>query len=137
LNRPYDDQTAPRVRLEAEAVELILNAAAEARIGLLWSDALDTENEQNPFEERRMGIAGWKEIATAIIPDAPSLRERARTLATNGFKPLDALHLASAAVGGASHFLTVDDGILKKREQVREIIIVSPLEFVQSYGEQL
>jgi hypothetical protein len=123
--------------LEAEAIELILNAVAEARIKLLWSDTLDTENEQNPFEERRTGIARWRHAAAAIIHDAPDLRERARALALVGFKPLDALHLASAAAGGASHFLTVDDGILKKRERVREIVIVSPLEFVQSFGEQL
>jgi predicted nucleic acid-binding protein len=137
LNRPYDDQAAPRVRLEAEAIELVLNAVVEARISLLWSETLDTENEQNPFEERRTGIARWKDSATSIIHDAPALRDRARALAADGFKPLDALHLASAATGGASHFLTVDDGILKKRGRVREIVIVSPLEFVQSFGEQL
>lgn len=137
LNRPYDDQAVPRVRLEAEAIELILNAVAGARISLLWSDILDIENQQNPFEERRTGIARWKDAAAAIIQDAPDLRERARALALDGFKPLDALHVASAAAGGASHFLTVDDGILKKRERVHEIVIASPLEFVLSFGGQL
>jgi predicted nucleic acid-binding protein len=125
------------VRLEAEAIELILNAVVEARLSLLWSDTLDTENEQNPFEERRTGIARWKNSATAIIRDAPDIRGRARVLAVDGFKPLDALHVASALAGGASHFLTVDDGILKKRGRVREIVIASPLEFVQSFGGQL
>jgi hypothetical protein len=123
--------------LEAEAIELILSAVAGARISLLWSDILDIENQQNPFEERRTGIARWKNTAAAIIQDARDLRERARALALDGFKPLDALHVASAATGGASHFLTVDDGILKKRERVREIIIASPLEFVLSFGGQL
>src|SRR5665213_13929 len=137
LNRPYDDHTGSRVRLESEAIELILDAVNETRISLLWSDTLDTENEQNPFEERRIGIVRWRDAAIAIVPDTPALRDLARTLAGKGFKPLDALHLASATAGGASHFLTVDDGILKKREKVREIIIASPLEFVQSFGEQL
>jgi hypothetical protein len=137
LNRPYDDQAAPRVRLEAEAIELILDAVIKSRINLLWSETIDIENEQNPFEERRTGIARWKNSATAFVRDSPALRDRARDLSVDGFKPLDALHLASAAAGGASHFLTVDDGILKKRERLREIIIASPLEFVQSYGEQL
>jgi predicted nucleic acid-binding protein len=137
LNRPYNDQAAPRVRLEAEAIELILNAVAEGRVKLLWSDTLDTENKQNPFEERRTGIMLWKEIASAVIQDAPSLRERARATAANGIKSLDALHIASAVAGQASHFVTVDDAILNKRQSMREIIIASPLEFVQSFGEQL
>jgi hypothetical protein len=123
--------------LEAEAIEMILNAVVEARISLLWSDTLDTENEQNPFEERRTGIARWKNSAASILKDTPDIRERARRLAIDGFKPLDALHVASAVVGGASHFLTVDDRILNKRARVREIVIASPLEFVQSFGGQL
>ena len=125
------------MRLETEAIELILNAVVEARVSLLWSDTLDIENEQNPFEERRAGIARWKNSAVSTIEDSPEIRERARVLAFDGFKPLDALHVASAADGGASHFLTVDDGILDKRARVREIVIVSPLEFVQSFGGQL
>jgi hypothetical protein len=137
LNRPYDDQAAPRVRLEAEAIELILNAVVAARIRLLWSDTLDIENGQNPFGERRTGIARWKSFSSAVIQDTPDIREHARALAGRGIKPLDALHIASAVAGQASHFLTVDDGILTKRAPVREIVIASPLEFVQSFGEQL
>jgi predicted nucleic acid-binding protein len=123
--------------LEAEAMELILNAVVEAKISILWSDSIDIENAQNPFEERRTGIARWKGNATAMIRDSEDLRERARALAADGFKPLDALHVASAVAGGASHFLTVDDRILNKRARVREIVIASPLEFVQSFGGQL
>lgn len=137
LNRPYDDQAAPRVRLEAEAIVLILTAVAEARIKMVWSVIVDTENDQNPFEERRTGIARWRNYASVIIEDTSDVRERARAMAANGVKPLDALHIASAAAGGASHFLTVDDGILKKRQRLHEIVIASPLEFVQSFGEQL
>ena len=118
-------------------MELILKAVVEARISLLWSDTIDTENEQYPFEERRTGIARWKNSAAAIVQDAPEIRARARALAADGFKPLDALHLASAAAGGASHFLTVDDKILNKGARFPEIVIVSPLEFVQSFGGQL
>jgi hypothetical protein len=137
LNRPYNDQAAPRVRLEAEAIELILNAVAGKRISLLWSAIMDAENEQNPFEERRAGIRRWRDAAVAIIQDSPDLRAQARALALGGFKPLDALHVASAAMGKAGHFLTVDDWILKKRDRVRGIVIVSPLEFVPLFGEQL
>jgi len=137
LNRPYDDQTAPRVRLEAEAIEMILAAVVNLRIKLLWSEVLDTENEQNPFAERRIGVARWKDCAAGMVLYAAELSARARALTIEGLKSLDALHVASAVTGGASHFLTVDDGILRRRERVREIVIVSPLEFVQIFGESL
>ncbi len=105
LNRPYDDQAAPRVRLEAEAIELILSAVAEARIKMVWSATVDTENNQNPFEERRTGI-GKKNYASIIIQDTSDVCEGARGKASNGMLCLwTLLRLASAEAGGASHFL--------------------------------
>lgn len=137
LNRPYDDQSAPRVRLEAEAIDLILKAVAQRRLDIIWSVILDLENNQNPFEERRAAIEQWKLVALANVPDSAEVRNRARELHAHGFKPLDALHLACAISAQASHFLTVDDRILNKRQHVREISIVSPLDFVQYSGEML
>jgi hypothetical protein len=119
LNRPYDEQGPARVRLETEAIELILNGVVLARVNLLWSDAIEIENSQNPFEERRAGIARWKEFASITIENTAAVRMRAKVIATRGVKPLDALHIASAVEGSASHFLTVDDGILKKRDRLR------------------
>ena len=53
LNRPFDDQSQFRIRLESEAK---LKIQDEIRVGsfeLIWSYVLDYENSKNPFEERR------------------------------------------------------------------------------------
>ena len=44
LNRPFDDQTQPRVNLEAQAVVLILEAAEKGRHLFCNSTVLVVEN---------------------------------------------------------------------------------------------
>jgi hypothetical protein len=71
------------------------------------------------------------------VNGASEIQGRAKEMVTLGFKPLDGLHLASAIVGKAAHFITVDDGILKKKGRVTDLLVTSPLEFVERFGEQL
>ena len=56
FNRPYDDQSNIRIRLETEAKSYIQNLIKEGKVRLVWSYILDFENAQNPFEERRLRI---------------------------------------------------------------------------------
>jgi hypothetical protein len=48
LNRPFDDQVQPRIRLEAEAVLWVLKQVDLGRFVLCVSDVLDFENQSNP-----------------------------------------------------------------------------------------
>ena len=48
LNRPFDDQTQERIRLEAEAVMLIFNRCQNTQWQILGSEAIDDELEQTP-----------------------------------------------------------------------------------------
>jgi hypothetical protein len=58
LKRPFDDQSQPRVRLEAEAV-LSLLAAESATLEFLRSAALLLENKQNPILVRAARVDLW------------------------------------------------------------------------------
>jgi len=53
LNRPFDDQSQNRVRLEAEAVLSILEMADTGKLELAASDIIDDELSQMPDVERR------------------------------------------------------------------------------------
>lgn len=43
LQRPFDDQTQPRVRLEAEAIKLILGRVEQGEFEWLTSEVVDYE----------------------------------------------------------------------------------------------
>jgi len=47
FNRPYDDQTQARIRLETEAKVLLQQKVKNAECELMWSAALDFECSNN------------------------------------------------------------------------------------------
>jgi hypothetical protein len=65
------------------------------------------------------------------------LREKSRQFVRAGLQPIDALHVASAVNGGSTHFLTVDDRVLKRSDSITEIVLMSPLDFIKHFGDQL
>ena len=112
LKRSFDDQTQPRIRLEADAV-LELLAAPEERLTLLHSAAHDLENDQNPLAWRLARVADWLAALPRTDPKADDLARRTRELIALGFRNFDALHVACAELGGGAEvFVTTDDRLL-------------------------
>lgn len=114
LNRPFDDQSQPRVRLEAEAVLSMLKMAGERELELLGSDILDDELSQNPDAERREKLELLLDIAASHVALTAAIERRAAELQTWNITPHDALHLASAEAAHADYFLTTDDYLLRR-----------------------
>jgi predicted nucleic acid-binding protein len=112
LKRPFDDQSQPRIRLDANAVLEILAAPPE-RVTFVRSPAHDLENAQNPFPWRAARVTAWLEAATAR-PEAKAddLARRTRELMTLGLRNFDAFHIACAELAGADVFATTDDRLL-------------------------
>jgi len=131
FNRPFDDQTSIRIKLETEAKLYIQSKILENMIELVWSYILEYENEQNPFIERKEAIKEWKNLAVLDIEENENILKKAKELVKNGFKSKDALHIACAIEGKAEYFLTTDDKILKKGKHVKEIKIIDPIEFIK------
>jgi hypothetical protein len=67
FNRPFDDQSFIRIRLESEAKLHIQEKIKSGEIELVWSYILEFENEQNPFDERKDAIKRWKGSALLIL----------------------------------------------------------------------
>ena len=63
FNRPFDDQTQIRIKIETEAKLKIQEEVRSGNIQLVWSYVLDYENNRNPFLERKTRITGWKKYA--------------------------------------------------------------------------
>ncbi len=130
FNRPFDDQTQVRIRLESEAKLEVQQRVKDKRIELAWSYLLDFENEINPFEERRETIGHWKSEAALDVEETPEILRRADEIANRGLRPKDALHVACAMFAGCEYFLTTDDLVVKKMRGFAEIAVMHPTQFV-------
>jgi len=132
LQRPLDNKAQLRILLEAEAVLGVLAVCGLAGMELLSSDALLFEIRRNPnLTRREYALAALAKAQTFVALDA-SIEGRARELHRLGFKPLDALHLASAEAGHADFLCTCDDRFLR-RGQASEGLgtkVVSPVELI-------
>lgn len=131
FNRPFDDQSQLRVRLEAEAKLKIQEGVLEGRWHLVWSYVLDYENSKNPFQERREQISAWKAYAEVDLVEDSAILGFARQFTQRGIKAMDALHIACAVQAGAGHFLTTDDILLKSSPRIHEIQVVDPIGFIR------
>ena len=131
FNRPFDDQRQARVRLEAEAKLCIQEHIRSGMLELVWSYMVDFENAANPFEERRTTISGWRQYAVMDVEETAMILQSANRLAERGLKAKDALHIACAIAGECTYFVTTDDDILKRRQDVLDITVIDPTAFVR------
>jgi predicted nucleic acid-binding protein len=136
-NRPFDDQGALRIRLEAEAKMGIQDMTMKKTVELAWSYVLDFENELNPFQQRRMVIREWRTHAVADTDQTTEIIERAEQLETMGMKAKDALHVACAIALKCDHFITTDDHLIRRVRAIAEIKVTDPVTFVREEAECL
>ena len=131
FNRPYDDQSHLRIRLEAEAKLKIQEETRNGIYELIWSYILDYENSRNPFKERREQIAEWGKYAVEDVVENKEVLGVAAMLQQRGIKKIDSLHIACAIEAGSDYFLTTDDGVLKKATLVQRIKVTDPIGFIK------
>jgi len=133
LNRPFDDQGQDRIRLEAEAVLLILGRC-EAR-EWQWVSSAIVEEEVNriPNTERRYRIKAMLKGTSLTVALTDTTVARAREITALGFRTYDALHLACAEQAGAEVLLTSDDDIIRTAARNAErlkVRVANPLNWI-------
>jgi predicted nucleic acid-binding protein len=117
LNRPLDDQNQIRIRLEADAVQLILSYVRSQDLVLIISPAHRVEIAANPDPTRRQHIESLiLEIGANADLDLTKAQRRAVSLLNKGLKPADAAHAALAEEAGCD-FITVDDRLLHQLQR--------------------
>jgi predicted nucleic acid-binding protein len=134
LNRPFDDQSQERIRLETEAVMIILARFSRKELTWLGSQALEIEIERMPDVESQLRVKRIIEYADQSIPIGDKVLERAQELESAGLHGFDAVHLACAESGAADIFLTTDDRLLKSAKRLSKKIRVkveNPLDWLK------
>ena len=96
LNRPFDDQRQDRIRLETEAIYIILKFVELNQFALLDSDIILYEVEKISDLKRKNGIGRILSKAKYYINLNEDILKRAYEIQKLGIKSYDALHIASA-----------------------------------------
>jgi len=133
LNRPFDDQAQDRIRLEAEAVLLILNRIHSGSWRLIGSEVIDFEIDQSRDLQRADRVRQVAGIAHRIVRVGEKEVHRAEQLEEMGFREFHALHLACAESAGADVFLSTDDRLLRLAYRVAAKLglrVANPLEWI-------
>jgi len=135
LNRPFDDQSQLRIRLESEAILFILARFAKPEWQWISSRVLLTEIGRNPDPDRRSQVQILAGLADETVEISPQIANRAQDLEQLGFHGFDALHIACAESSESDILLTTDDRMLRLSKRLTAGLFVeleNPLEWMQS-----
>ena len=134
LNRPFDDQTQVRVRLEAEAVLAILARVENGEWSWVGSEVLIDEVEQTPDTQILSRVKLLSDFIKENIEIGDKEEHRAKELQAEGFQVFDALHIACAETAKADVLLSTDDRLLKLAKRISKQLYVrveNPLVWVE------
>ena len=129
-NRPFDDQSQVKVRVETISKLAVQLMMATKRVEYVWSSTLDYELSKNPVPKRKATISRWRSGAVEYVTASEVVGQRAKELEDAGLGAQDALHVASAEQAGCDWFLTTDKGILKRASVSTEMRIANPTTFI-------
>lgn len=121
LQRPLDNQTHPRVRVETEALFAVLAAVQSKDIVLCSSEALRYEIDCTPDEVRRSEGFSMLSLATEYLTITDAVEMLASSFEQQGLKPMDAVHLALASLAGVDYFCTSDDKFFRKAQYIPDL----------------
>jgi predicted nucleic acid-binding protein len=131
-NRPFDDQTQPRIMMESLGVVTIMALIGGKQIRSINSFVLDYENRKNPKSENRSFIENLLAESSEFVHRNDNIARRAFELEKKGIMGMDALHVACAEEAGADYFVSCDDVLVRRLNKIDDIKVqaVGLLEFI-------
>lgn len=128
-NRPFDDQTQPKIFLETQAVVIILQMIKAQTVKLVSSSVLEYENSRNPDLIKRNAMSQYLQMATSRWEVDEAIKQRGQQLEHNGLKAIDALHIACAEAASSSYFITCDKRLINRCSALA-MEVMNPVNFV-------
>lgn len=122
-NRPFDDQSQPRIMLETQIFIMMLLMISQGRFELVNSFALGYENSKNPNVENMLKISDLLGYSTDYISCDEGILDRSQEFEKYGLMGMDAVHIACAEKAKADFFVTCDDNLIKKLKRIDDIRI--------------
>ena len=137
LNRPFDDQTQSRIRLESEGVTIILAECERGTWEHVSSEMAKIEIAAMPDADRRARVELLLPPGKDLLKLNEHLFARADALQAIGFKPADAVHVAAAESTAADVFLSCDDRLCRlarRRRAELHVRVLNPLDWLRGIG---
>lgn len=130
LNRPFDDQSIFKIRLETIGAFFIFELIERRKIRLVNSSVIEYENSKNPFFERKIWITSYLSKASYHQKINLRIKERAQDIQKLTIQAIDSLHLASAEAAGVDYFITCDYDVIKKYKG--KLKVFNPVDFIRT-----
>jgi len=136
FNRPFDDQTQDKIRIESDAILAILSKCLLDEWQLLSSEVLDIEIENSYDKWKKSKVCEIYKLAKEKIILNDEIIKRAFEIESFGIKSFDSLHVASAEYSKADIFLTTDKNLLNAVARLRlDIKTANPLNWFMEVNE--
>ncbi|OIP67582.1 MAG: hypothetical protein AUK43_18930 [Oscillatoriales cyanobacterium CG2_30_40_61] len=114
LNRPFDDWSQERNRLEGETILSIFERIVAKEWELISSEAIEAELLKMKNLDKLQNIQGLLSLATTSIMLNSSIDQRSQELENLGFGLYDSFHIACAEIARVDVLLTTDDRLLNR-----------------------
>ena len=111
-NRPFDDQSQPRIMFKTQIFIMMLSMISDGWFGLINSFALEYENSKNPNIENMLKISDLLGYSTDYISCNEGILDRSLEFEKYGLMRMDAVHIACAEKAKVDFFVTCDDNLL-------------------------
>jgi predicted nucleic acid-binding protein len=128
-NRPFDDQTQPKIFLETQAVAIIFQMIKAQTTELVSSSVLEYENSRNPDQVKQRAMDQYLKMARSRWEVDEAIRQRGQQLEHNGLKAIDALHVACAEAASSDYFITCDQRLINRSSNLA-MKVINPVDFV-------
>lgn len=132
--RSFDDDSQPRIHVEAEAILWILTQARSEGWQWVGSVVLLDEIDRMPDPERKIRVQLLMQDLSRVVPFSRAVAARGEELESLGFKAYDALHIASAEAVDADVLLTTDDRMAKRAHREADklgIAVMNPVDWLR------
>nr|WP_216595661.1 PIN domain-containing protein [Myxosarcina sp. GI1] len=127
--RPFDDQTQPKIFLETQAVAIVMQMVETKAIALVGSSVLEYENSRNPYLIKQEAMNRYLQLAEFRQTVNEVIRQRAEQLEHNGIKAIDALHVAFAEASNCDYLVTCDKRLINRCSELT-LKVINPVNFV-------
>lgn len=131
-NRPFDDLRQEKIKLEAGAIETIIDMYLNKKIKIYTSRAIDYEidNISNGNKKRQIEDL-YDGLEIEKIPYSHEIKERVQDLKRFNIHYMDAYHIAYAESKNLDYFITVDKQLINVcRRSNLKLKVVNPIEFI-------